>query len=409
MVWKPTDEQSAVVEAIKRDSRSLMIEAGAGCAKTSTLKMASRGVREASLALAFNKRIADDLRGALPDNFLVKTLNGMGHSAWGRRTPGNLKLDDRKLGKLVSQVAKDRGVPLDSDQWDALRQLVSAAMQSGLVPRTYADRVDPAGGWPEDTKESWRDIGDATGIFANEFDLLWELAREVLEKNIALSLEGTISFDDQIYCSVLLGGRFPSFGVVFIDEDQDLSPLNIAMLGRCLRHDGRIVAVGDKRQAIYAWRGAAGDSAERIRRLRDSGAAWKDRSLMTIFRCPRVVVERQLAHVPSFRAWEGASLGKFVHWEVNEATPLGAWDWNKVTELRGGIPSLQRASLAILCRNNAPLLSMAFKLIRRSVGVQVLGREIGKGLVALVKKLDKGEAMGLEALLAALGEWQTTE
>ena len=43
--------------------------------------------------------------------------------------------------------------------------------------------------------------------------------------------------------------------------------------------------------------------------------------------------------------------------------------------------------VAVLCRNNAPLLSMAFKLLRRGIGVKMLGRDIGKGLVPLAKKL----------------------
>jgi len=42
---------------------------------------------------------------------------------------------------------------------------------------------------------------------------------------------------------------------------------------------------------------------------------------------------------------------------------------------------------AILCRNTAPLVGVAFTLILRHKPARMLGREIGQGLSALVKKL----------------------
>ena len=58
----------------------------------------------------------------------------------------------------------------------------------------------------------------------------------------------------------MLGGRWPQFPVVFLDEAQDLSAMNHKMAGLVLRPEGRLVVVGDKKQAIYAWRGASGNS-----------------------------------------------------------------------------------------------------------------------------------------------------
>jgi superfamily I DNA/RNA helicase len=42
---------------------------------------------------------------------------------------------------------------------------------------------------------------------------------------------------------------------------------------------------------------------------------------------------------------------------------------------------------AILCRNTRPLIEVAFLLIRNKVSCRVLGRDIGQGLVKLVKKM----------------------
>src|SRR5271169_852963 len=74
----PTDEQQAIVEATSQSADSLMIEAYAGCAKTTSLELLGRRVRSPALALAFNKSIATELQSRFAANFEVKTMNGFG-------------------------------------------------------------------------------------------------------------------------------------------------------------------------------------------------------------------------------------------------------------------------------------------------------------------------------------------
>ena len=268
-----------------------------------------------------------------------------------------------------------------------------------------------------DNPEGWAELGGEIGLPGEDLPILGELAREVLVEDISQAKgdagPAVISFDDQIYCSTMLGGRFNRFPVVLVDEDQDLSPLNIRMLGQSLGLGGRIVAVGDKRQAIYQWRGAAGDSAERIRRL-VPGGEWTDLPLMTTFRCPKAVVARQQGHVPGFRAWEGNPVGRVDRWErLKEGDPQrlagmwAGWGWK---ELSNALPH-PRASLAVLCRNNSPLVRFAIKLIKQGIGVEMLGRDIGKGLVQLASRLSKGEGPGMSMgrFVAALEGWEAAE
>jgi len=42
----------------------------------------------------------------------------------------------------------------------------------------------------------------------------------------------------------------------------------------------------------------------------------------------------------------------------------------------------------VLCRNNAPLIALAYSLIGRGVAAHVLGREIGEGLQKLIDKMN---------------------
>jgi DNA helicase-2/ATP-dependent DNA helicase PcrA len=393
--FQPTEEQQAIVAAVRASpADSLMVNAYAGCAKTTTLALMSPEVKVPALALAFNKRIAEELKPKLGGNFTVKTINGLGFQAWRQANPGIAKwdLDDRKLGKIIKEVLKDRKVELSQDQWGALRSLVQAAMNVGLVPQSKGSPI------MEDTLENWLVIGDQAWIDRDTVGFLVDLAREVLERDIELAKQGIISFDDQVYCPTVLGGKWPQFPVMFVDESQDLSPLNHRMLSLASRKDGRLVAVGDPKQAIYAFRGASSDSMDRIRGLR---GRWQTLPLATTFRCPKGIVERQQTHAPGFKAFHTNKPGV-----IQSFGPATGWDWAGVEALR---EQAGAASVAIICRNNAPLLSMAFKLIRQGVGCQILGREIGKGLIALSRKIVPDDSTPAVKVAAAIKDWQEHE
>jgi superfamily I DNA/RNA helicase len=393
----PTEEQLAVIDAVAEPASSVMVPSLAGCSKSTTLEMAAPRVKVPALALAFNKRIAVELGPRLPGNFSTKTINSFGFDALRRAFPqvGKWDLDGKKLGKLVSQVAKDRDVDLSSEQWDQLRQLVSAAMQAGLVPRNEGR------GLVSDSLETWKDLADGLWIPREDFEFLYDLAREVLEKNNSEVKKGKISFDDQIYYSTCVAGAFPQFPVVFVDEAQDLSSLNHQMLARGLRPDGRLIVVGDPKQAIYSFRGAHAKSMQAMRGLRPS---WLDRELTTTFRCPKAIVARQQEHAPGYRAWHTNPEGRVLRTPTLSEGGEG-WSWSTIQEM---LPA-PSASLMVLCRNNGPLLSLAFKLLRSQVGVVMLGRDIGKNLISLSRKLLPKNDIPLDLCIGRIRNWIASE
>lgn len=399
---KPTEEQQAVVDAVAGQG-SVMVDALAGCTKSTTLEMAAPKIRVPALALAFNKKIAVELAPKLPQNFSTKTFNGLGHGAVARALVGisRLQLEDKKLGKLVTQVAKDRDVDLSAEQWDQLRTLVTKVMQAGVTP---GDRGQPL---MSDTLDNWRDIADVAWIGVESFEFLYDMAREVWARGIELvEKSGIISFDDQVYYSACIAGVFPQFPVIFVDESQDLSPLNHAMLGKAIRPDGRLVVVGDPKQAIYAFRGADGQSMRNLRRLRPE-ASWTDRGLLTTFRCPKLVVARQQGHAPGYKAWHTNAEGRVARLAPGHSgvTLDEGWKWAHVQAL---YPHPQ-ASVMVICRNNGPLLSLAFKLIRQQVGVYMLGREMGKGLIALSRKICPEDGTARDLCAGKIQDWMDSE
>lgn len=396
MTFQPTDEQLAVIDLAK-GHQSLMIQAYAGTAKTTTLTLAAPGVKGGTLVLAFNKKIAQELQGRLPGSFLVKTLNGLGYGALRRGLPSviNWKIDDRKLGKIISAEAKDRKIDLSSEQWDQVRQLVVAAQNAGVVPMDIG-----AGGLVPDTPELWQELASDCWIAPGDTSMLVELAWNSLRQSNEMARSGIISFDDQIYASICLGGRFALFENLMVDEAQDLSPMNHAMLRKSLRASGRLLSVGDSRQAIYGFRGAHTDSMGQIRGLRPE-PDWQDLGLTMTFRCPKVVVARQEAHAPGFRAFPANPEGRFIR----VGNPMQPWTWRDIECLR----PRPEASLAVLCRNNAPLLKLAFRLIRQQVGVYMLGTDIGKGLKELSRKLAKDDFCPADQVWAKVEEWRGRE
>ncbi len=74
--------------------------------------------------------------------------------------------------------------------------------------------------------------------------------------------------------------------------------------------------------------------------------------------------------------------------------PLGS-----VTHLPSYHPALFEPSHVILCRNTAPLVTFAFGLIGKGVGCKILGREIGTGLVTLIKSCKCSDLKELEQKL----------
>jgi superfamily I DNA/RNA helicase len=382
-----TDEQIAAIEATKNPDASLSLDALAGTGKTTTLTMLAQECKGPSLALAFNKSIAEELKGRFPQNFDIKTMNGLGFGVLRREFPKitNWNLDGRKLGKIITRLGRERKDKLSTEDWDSIRRVVTAAQLQGIVPGS-SDGLIP------DSEELWTDLCVDCMIDEGEISRIAEYAFLTLVESNKEIENGNISFDDQVYWPIAFGAKFPRYGRVLVDEAQDLNRLNHAALERT--SSGWLGVCGDPRQSIYAFRGSVNDSMGRIKGLKSK---WNDLGLTLTFRCPKKIVARQWGHAPRYRAHEANPEGEVLKWN-------GGWNWEKLWGVKyGTLP------IAILCRNNAPLLALAFKLIRQRISVQVMGRDIGKGLESLTKKLAPEDSVPLTQLLAKLHEWADGE
>ena len=147
---------------------------------------------------------------------------------------------------------------------------------------------------------------------------------------------------------------------------------------------------GDQKQGIYAFRGADGASLQRIKE--EVKGDWLNLPLTVTWRCPKVVVARQLSHAPSYTAAPAAPDGILIDLQIVK-------EWSIGTTEGAVMPN------AILCRNNAPLISLAFALLRKRIGIKVLGRDFGKSLTSIIKKVAGDRILGLEEFVIAFREW----
>jgi DNA helicase-2/ATP-dependent DNA helicase PcrA len=374
MPFNPTPEQLAIVSAAQSTEDNLIISALAGAAKTSTLVLIAEALPKVNiLCLAFNKRIADEMSARLPPNCTSMTLNSLGFRVWKEALGRGCKVDKDKGYNIMSALIAEVPPEMKSRAFEGMPdylKAVATGKQRGYVPDGYGRNAKPLFGDDDffdsldDELEDW------------EMDIIREATRQSLD----LAWQGTLDFDDQILMPTLFPAVFPRYPLVLIDEAQDLSPLNHATLRKLAKR--RLIAVGDECQAIYGFRGAANNSMELLERE----FSMRKLMLSVSFRCPISIVEHARWRAPhmQYPAWAKAG----------EVAELQTWE----------IADLQNDA-AVICRNNAPIFSLAMKMLIAGRYAQIMGNDIGKGLLKVMKKFGPS-TLKRQALLDAIADWE---
>lgn len=387
----PSAQQQAVLDWVDNASGSLNLIARAGCGKTSTLLMLvehlCRKHHDASIFLgAFNKKIAEEISLKLSERNLpitCSTTHSMGFRICRTATP-HVRVEERKLDKILTEAAEDNAFV--ERNYSAIRQAVSLAKQVGFD--ILNDSRD-LGCWHE--LFDYYDIGSEV----TDRDQLAEACFHTLTTSQSLDAR-LIDFADMIYAPLFHNYTIPqTFRWVAVDEAQDLNYTRRELAFRLLKAGGRLVAVGDDRQAIYGFTGADTDSLEQIRLRLGSQLL----PLNVTYRCPKAVVAEAQRYVPDITAHDSAPEGTVLRARLVERA-------ERPDEF--SLASL-RQSDAVLCRNTAPLVKLAYSCIRRGIPAVVEGRDIGKGLVLLATKWKVVELSKLSAKLSDYMARETTK
>lgn len=372
----PTLEQLAIIAAAQTTRDNLQVRALAGAAKTSTLVLIAQALpAERLLCLAFNKKIAEEMKQRLPGNCEAKTLHSLGLSAWRDYIGKFPKINTGKCSQLFKRIV-DGLSPAEREEAWALRGEILDAVGYGK-----------GRGWvPGSVKGASPLISDEEIYAVLEFEptpLSWTLIQRISERSVAAARDGEIDFDDMILLPVIFPCSFDRYDVVLVDEAQDLSTLNHALL-RKLRAP-RIIAVGDPCQAIYGFRGAHEESMDVLR----ESFQMRVLTLSISFRCPQAVVREAQWRAPHMQWPDWAKPGSVRH--------LPSWTVEDLPE-----------NCAILCRNNAPIFAMGLALIANGRFPTIPRSDIGGALLKQLEKLGPKELSQANALIR-LEEWEAAQ
>lgn len=386
----PSKYQQALFDWIQNGSGSAIVEAVAGSGKTTSMVQSLNMIdsKKSILFLAFNKSIAEELAERAPKHVKCMTMNALGHRAVMQQF-GRVTLDSKKTQMILERMVDTSMMTADEDRMFnfLIKKLVGIAKSVGLVPHT-SDKISLV---PDNT-ETWNKLIDYFDIEIGSAEMTPDAVHAMTDKaieltrtalNMSINETKIIDFNDQLYFPVIYGLPMTQYDWVFVDESQDISSIQRTMLTKTLKKDGRLVAVGDPRQAIYGFRGADSDSMNQIAKTFNC----VNLPLSISYRCPKAVV-REAQTIVS-------------HIEASETAPEGL-----VKNLGLMVPTLFKVNDMVVCRNTAPLVQLAYSLISNKIPAKVMGRDIGEGLVSLVKKLRAKSIMELSTKLYA---WKVRE
>jgi len=368
--FPPTPEQQTILDAVRSTKANLMIRARAGCGKTTMLEMIDYAEKaQPYLLMCFNKAIATEAEKRMRSATTVRTFNSLGHKIWAAAVDRRLTLNKKKIVEifrsLVDEASRGERAYLWS-MYDSVLAATSIARNIGYIPPTHA--------------RASKSLCDFRAVERLLDETLLPDAPALIDKILNLSIaqayHGVIDFTDQVYMPALFGGTYPSFPVVLVDEYQDLSPVNRAMVARLCKHS-RQIGVGDEAQAIYEFRGAD------TRAMPDAVEQFNMAvlPLSTSFRCPSKITDNVHWHVPDIKS---AEIGGIV--------------------ARGNVDSIVDNS-TVICRYNAPLIALAMEMLQNGHKVDVAGVDIGARIIRLLGKLGS-EEMTQAQTFEAIEHWE---
>jgi hypothetical protein len=245
----PTPEQQEIITAF-RTGKNLVIEAGAGSGKTSTLKMAATAdPKRRGLYVAYNRAIAQDAKASFPASVQCSTAHSLAYGTAGRQFRHRLngpRVPARDVARILGITGPTK---IGDTELAPLAPVQVARLVSETVSRFCRSADAEISPWHAPRKPGLDDPATYRELGA----LLAPLARKAWA-DIA-SQDGQLKFEHDHYLKIWqLSGPVLTADYLLLDEAQDANPVVLDVVTR--QKSAQLVAVGDRSQAIYSWRGA---------------------------------------------------------------------------------------------------------------------------------------------------------
>jgi DNA helicase-2/ATP-dependent DNA helicase PcrA len=359
MDFTPSEYQQKIFDFVTKGTGNAVINAKAGSGKTTTLVEAMKLIpeKEKVLFVAFNKAIEQELSARLKGypNVEVRTYHSLGFALLRNNlgTQNKVRINEYKYTTFINNNIHILAPDSYSLRKDDMRQFKTNLKQ--IVDYARFNLAETVG----EIKEICKKYGIT--LVLNEP----EIVPTILSWGRNHLTE--IDYTDMIWLCIErdVKTRTYKYDYIFIDEAQDSSIMQQALIKKCFKRGSRFVAIGDEFQCINAFAGADQDAFKRMQS--EPNTILLD--LPITYRCPKQVVEFA-KHITG----------------VNIEVPETAIDGEINLDVN---PYDPKDNDMVLCRNTAHLVKLYMKYNRINKKSYLKGRNIGDTFKTLLWQIDQ--------------------
>lgn len=399
MAYEPNKYQEKILNWAKNGTGNALIEARAGCGKTSTLIMLANIINnelnQPCLFLAFNNHIAEEIKIKMADKIKagkleVRTVNSLGASFISSylflqhdkdKEAFEIRLDNKKMSTIGQKI-------IDMELTVNDLEFIDPDERNDMYWefKTLCDLIRTTN-IPYKNLDSVNMLMARYGIFesvsTHGLDIA-DMARQAIEEDLKMfdnppKLKNgkciyTIDYADQLFLPLARGmwapGVAKNFGCSFIltDEAQDLSNSQHRLLMKCTtkKNNPRYIFVADESQAIYGFAGADTHSVEHLKEKFTLNYF----PLNICYRCPKKHIQLIQSIVPDIEPNPNAIDGE-IHIIKNSE-----------------IANLAQNGDYIIARKNKELVDIMLEILRQGKSIFVKDENLVKTTVSNIRKLN---------------------
>lgn len=387
---KISSYQQRIIDWVKNGKGNACCNAVAGSGKSTTLRLAAAALEASGISpnqikvCVFGKANAQDLISKFGKNWesSISTLHSAG---W-------------QLIKSALNIQNTRGL-IKNNKYKKIAQdlqLISSSKYVGKLnnklekENDFIDLIDLVRLTlvSEDLdKETLQDICNHFEIGKiDDYVYVVDAINDVLQTGEALANDAeSFDFTDQIWLPNLWQLTkekwFNPYQFLLIDECQDLNAAQLALVLSLAGENGRLLFVGDPKQAIMGFAGADCNSYQNI--LEKTGAI--ELPLSTCYRCPQNHIELVKKNFPEIKIEACPEQSR----RAKSEAPSGKIEVITEDDLWGNKSCRLVEGDMVLSRKTAPLVSLCIKLISKGIAATVKGKSIGEQLKGTLKEIAK--------------------
>jgi superfamily I DNA/RNA helicase len=363
-VKKPSKYQEEIYKTYNQTNKNIFVQAAPGSGKSYTILqlLKQTPVTKKAIFLAFNKSIAEELTAKVGGWAEVSTLHSLGFKLLRENLGKQLIVSDNKSFKIANKFFRPKFELIFPNEKGEKRQKKENLFIFQVMKMYDLYRMNLT----ENNPESLQKLSDYYNV---DFPpkQLYQLVKffDFAEKEDNESgSEMNIDFTDMLWLvnKHITKNQYPKFDVVFVDEVQDINPIQKFLIDNIISKRGRFVAVGDEYQSIYAFMGANINSLQQFKNAPNTEIL----PLSVSYRCGKKITEMASRIFPGVESFEGNIEG----------------------EIKFGDFSNIKTGDFVICRNNLPLINTYIYLISKGIKAKILGKDLGFDLLKLIQSID---------------------